>query len=369
LIVAYDLRYASDHFPGIGTHAFCLLDGMLALPDPLRVVAIWNPRLTNSRFDFDSVRRDPRVQWFETASHPRSYSTSWTTGRLLRATRPDVYFSPFYLLPWSANCPRVLTLHDVLHLRVRGSLGARRHVLYRIALRGTAHAEAVVTSSEASRREIVDRLGIPAQRVHLARPGVAPHRATAPASRPLSVPEGPFALVVGINRPHKNLETLARAWARFGNAPPLRLVGVGPEDPRYPGLAELARRHGARCVTALGRVAESELEWLYRHATLTLFPTLAEGFGFPLLEAMALGSPAVTSDLAVLREIGDGVARFVPPIADEAWAAAVQALAGDPGTREAMIAAGRSRAAAFTYDRTASACLAVLRAVARPGAS
>jgi len=362
-VVAYDLRYASDHFPGIGTHAFHLFEALLALPGDESYAAIWNPALRNTRFDFTRVRASARVRWVETGSPPLALSTPIQTGRILRGLSPDVAFSPFYLAPLGSRCRRVLTLHDVMPLHEAGAVGASGRLLFRLAMVAAGRVDAVVTSSDASRREIAARTPIALHKLHRVRPGLAPRGAAASAVRPARAPEEPFALVVGINRPHKNLDTLARAWATFGPAPPLRLVGAGPTDPRYPDLATLAARHGASGVIGLGRVSEPELAWLYGNATLTLFPTRAEGFGFPLLEAQAQGCPAVAADLPVLHEIGAGAARFVAPLDVEGWADAVRALAGDEPGRRAMAATGRARAAEFTFERTARECLDVLRAV------
>ena len=116
-----------------------------------------------------------------------------------------------------------------------------------------------------------------------------------------------------------------------------------------------------RCLT------EGELEWLYRHARLVLFPTLYEGFGLPMVEAFAHGIPALASDIPTLREVGEGCARFVDPLDAGAWAAAVCDLSRDAAARESLVAAGRARAAELTYERTAIATLEVLReAVSSP---
>src|SRR5262249_28947191 len=153
-------------------------------------------------------------------------------------------------------------------------------------------------------------------------------------------------------KPHKNLAILVNAWKRFGASPPLQLVTAGPDDPRHPSVEDLAGRAGASAITTLGRVEEPEVEWLYRHAMLVLFPPLYEGFGLPVVEAFAHGVPVVASGIPTLREIGEGVARFVAPLDGSDWAAAVRELAGDPATRRAMAAAGRARAAELTYERT-----------------
>jgi glycosyltransferase involved in cell wall biosynthesis len=367
--IAYDLRFADDHFTGIGTHAYCLLESLLARPDPERYAVLWSPGLSSSRFDLAAIRRHPRVEWIERPLPPLGVSSLWRIGQLLREIRPAVYYSPFYFMPLHPGCPCVLTLHDVWPLRLPGGLGFWRRALYQLALARATGARFVLTSSEFSRREIAELSGLEAEQIRVVPLGIPPARGTLEPRRPARVPDREFALTVGVNKPHKNLAVLVHAWKRFGASPPLQLVTAGPDDPRHPTVQRLAERAGAKAITTLGRVDEPELEWLYRHATMVLFPTLYEGFGLPVVEAYAHGLPVVASNIPALREVGSGVARFVAPLDAAAWGAAVRELAGDPATRRAMADAGRARAAELTYERTARATLEVLREAARPPAA
>jgi alpha-1,3-rhamnosyl/mannosyltransferase len=360
----YDLRYASDHFSGIGTHAYGLLRALLAAPGEERWRVVWSPTLACSRFDLGPLRAHPRVDWVETDVPPMGWRTAAGTGALLRRLGGGACLSPFWLLPERPGMPVVLTVHDVLPLAVPGTMSWPRRVLYRMALDRAAAAAAVLVSSRFTLAEVARHTRIPGARLHVVPLGLLPPPKTA-GVRPAGVPQAPFALVVGVNKPHKNLEVLARAWSGPA-APPLALVGAGFVDERYPSLAELAAAAGAQpdAVTWLGRVDGAELEWLYRNATLVLCPTRYEGFGLPLLEAAARGTAVVASDIPPLRETGDGVVRFVPPGDPAAWAATVRALAGDAGARAALAGAARARAADFDYAVCARRTLDVLREVA-----
>jgi glycosyltransferase involved in cell wall biosynthesis len=259
----------------------------------------------------------------------------------------------------------VLTIHDVHPLRLSGEMGLKGRLFYRLSLALASRAAAIMTVSEFSRREIIELMGVSADRVHLARSGVPSRRHPAEPRPPTRVPVGRFALVVGDNRPRKNLEVLARAWARFGERPPLGLVWAGRPLSRHEGLVEMADRIGAFGVTGVGWVDDGELSWLYSHAELVLFPTRYEGFGFPLVEAFSQGAPVIASDIPPLRELGEGAARFVAPDDAAGWASAVAALAGDPDERERMRVSGRARAATLSYERAAATTLAVLHTVVR----
>ncbi|MFN8587549.1 MAG: glycosyltransferase family 1 protein [Candidatus Eisenbacteria bacterium] len=360
--ILYDLRYASPHFTGIGTHAWQLLRALLETREPAETwVLAWNPRERATRFDPELLRLAPGVEWLETDAPPLGLRAPLATGALVRDACVDAYLSPFYLRPLGAGVPSVLTLHDAMHLAPEVGAPARVRELFRLALAFTARAEAVVTSSEFSRTEIMRRTFLPAERLSVAPLGT-PEREAGEASRPAGVPEAPFALVVGGNRPHKNLRLLARVWRESGAGAPLVLVSAGAVDGRFPGLEELGA--GPRAVS-LGGVAEAELRWLYAHATLLLFPTRYEGFGLPLLEAAAAGVPVLCSDLPVLRESGEDFARFLPLEDAAAWREAVVGLAADADARAHMSAAGRAAAAARTYAACADRVRAVVTRVVR----
>ncbi len=354
--VLYDLRYAADHFTGIGTHAWQLLRALLAANERDEYVLLWRRGTGASRFDPEALRREPGVKWLETDAPPLGFTAPGSTGAIARTSGADVYFSPFYVRPTSAGMPTVLTLHDAMHLVPEVRAPWRVRELFRVALAFAAQAEAVITSSAFSRDEIARRTLIRRERLHVAPLGT-PVRGTTGAVRPSAVPAGRFALAVGGNRPHKNLALLHDVWKSWTGAPPLPLVLAGPVDPRFGAFERLPH------VRALGAVAEPELEWLYANATLLVFPTLYEGFGLPLLEAASRGLPVLCSDIPVLHESGAGFARFLPPHDVEAWTRAIVEVASDDARREHMAAAGREAAARRTYDDCARTVRAVLAQV------
>ncbi len=347
--LAYDLRYATDHFPGIGTHANGLAGALLERPGLESVTFIWDPRARNTRFDLEPLRRHPRARWLEVGVPALAMGTPAATGRLLARLSPDAYVSPFWLRPEGTRVPCVLTVFDVIPLAVGGTLSWSRRWAYRWAMRRAAGAAAVLTGSRFSRDEIARRTPIAAERLHVV--PSAPLPATVAPARPARAPDVPFALVVAADRAHKGLDTLAAAWRALGGTPPLALVGAGAQSPGRFSLADAAR--GQPGVQALGPVTPAELEWLYRNATLVLVPSRYEGFGLPLLEAGSRGTAVIASDIPALRETGEDVARFVPAGEPAAWAQAVRELAADPAARARMGDAGRARAAEYSFARSA----------------
>jgi glycosyltransferase involved in cell wall biosynthesis len=359
----YDLRFACDHFGGIGTHAYALLEAMLAQPGDERWTVLWNPTLVATRYDLSAIRAHPRVTWVERPWRLFAPFDLVRLGAWLRAIRADLYLSPFYLVPPFAGCPVAVTVHDVWPLRLGEGLSPMGHVNYRVALAMLRGARVVLTSSAFSRDEIVQLVGLRPERVRAVLLGLPPG-STDPGTPPANAPPNGFALVVGDNRPRKNLAVLAQAWEALGPAPPLTLVWAGKADPRYPALDALASAHGARGVVALGWVSEPELAWLYEHAEILLFPSLYEGFGLPLLEAMARGKPVIAADTPVFREVARDGALRVPPSDPEAWARAVLTVLGDEDRARTLRESGRRIAAELTYSRTARETLTVLREVA-----
>ena len=352
LNVVYDLRYATDHFPGIGAHAHALLAALLRLPTEDRFSVLWRAGDRPSRFDTGEFAFHPRVHWMLVDDPPLGLRAPISTGIRLRRIGGDVYLSPFYLRPVRAPMPVVLTLHDAMHLvpQVGSLIGTR--FKFALALRHARGADAVLTSSRFSRDELVRRAGFRPERLHVVPLGVPP-RWTQPPKLPPLVLERAFALVVGGNRPHKGLDTLARAWKRMGEARPLDLVSAGMVDRRFPALEALVQREHALGTHTLGHVSPAALEWLYANAMLVLLPSRYEGFGLTHIEAAARGTPVIASDIPALREIGEGAVRFVPVDDDAAWAAAVTELAGDAAERERLKRAGLERAAGFDYDTVA----------------
>ena len=273
-------------------------------------------------------------------------------GRLLGKLGAALYHSPYFARPWRAPCPSIVTLHDVIPLQMPESMGPFRRSVYRRIVADALRAERVITDSCFSRDSI--RAAFPKRDPQLlvVYAGARPWE----SGEPWPAWERPAVLTLGINKPHKNLETLVRALAMFPEGSRPLLVSAGPVDPRYPDLATLAEQHGvAGDARAVGMVPEAKLASLYRSATIFAFPSRMEGFGLPLLEAMALGVPTIASDIPVLREIGGDAARFVPADDAGAWSAAAAALIADPAERASLARAGLERAKAFDYASSASA--------------
>jgi glycosyltransferase involved in cell wall biosynthesis len=259
--------------------------------------------------------------------------------------------------------PALLTVHDAtpwLHPDTV-SVGMRYYYgpLYRQALR---RAAGVLTVSAAARDDLVATLGVPRERVHVAHNGVDARffEARAPEG-----PRSPYLLAVGTLEPRKNVPCLLDALRLLrAEGRDLQLIIVGRQ-----GWADaLPLRELAAHVRLTGPVPDAELAELYAGAACFVLPSLYEGFGLPLAEAMAAGAPAIASDIAALREVGGDSVRYAPPDSPRAFADAVSQILDRREETAAMVHRGRERARRYSWDACAEATLAVYReiAAARP---
>jgi glycosyltransferase involved in cell wall biosynthesis len=223
--------------------------------------------------------------------------------------------------------------------------------------KAAANATRVITVSQVSADEIVKYLGFPGDRLHvvpLAAGGDGPGAARQDAGENL-------VLASGQRRPHKNWAALIRALALVAPEirPRLIITGARGEDPLRPLVDALGL---ADWVTLMGWVEDDELAALQDRARAVAMPTLAEGFGLPVLEAMARGLPVLASDLPVLREVGGHAVLYFDPRSTRAIADALRMVATEPERMAELSAAGLARAASFSWRRSAEQTLEVFRA-------
>ncbi len=291
--------------------------------------------------------------------------------RMLADTRADLGVFPNYAAPLASPCPVLVVFHDLAVLRVPHFFTARKRFLSRPMMNLVVAASPVVaTVSEASRRDILSLLGVAPGRVALL-PGAA-HPSCRPATREEVAAvrarhglERPYVLTVGTLEPRKDLPTLLRAFDRLHDQTEHELVVVGGRGWKDRRLVEaLEARPTRRRVRWLGYVPESDLAALYTAADLFVFAPTLEGFGLPLLEAMACGTPVLAADVMALREVAGAAARFVPAGDDAAFASAIAQTLRDPGESERLRAAGLRRARQFSWTSTAEALWARARATA-----
>ena len=281
----------------------------------------------------------------------------------------DVFHSSDVLLWRQPGARNVVTIHDLTAFRFAElHTAATRQLQRRKAAFAREAADLVIVISEATRRDAVEYLGLAPERVRAIYPGVDPvfrpvadRDALRQALEPLGLEPGGYILHVGTIEPRKNLLRLLEAYHQLRQDPPAvpRLVFAGGQGwgvrPVFERVASLGL---VESVVFLGHVPDRLLPALYTGAAVFVYPSLYEGFGLPPLEAMACGTPVVVSDTSSLPEVVGDAGVLVDPGDVAALADALASLLVDPARRAALSAAGRRRAAAFTWERAARQTLA-----------
>ena len=281
----------------------------------------------------------------------------------LRRTRPDLFHAPHYVLPPLTPCRAVVTIHDCIHLMFPEYLPNRLAYAYARSVIWAAirRADRVLTVSEASKRDILRFFTVSAGKVEVVpngideRFGVPPSEEEVARIRERFQLYDPFLLYAGNIKPHKNVERLIEAFQRlrqrgFGQ---VRLLVIGDQVTKYAAL----RRAVHRCkvhkyVRFLGFVPDQMLAVLYRLADVFVFPSLYEGFGLPPLEAMASGTPVVTSNVSSLPEVVGDAALLVDPYDPSAIADAIERLLTDTTLRSEIVKRGYARAKQYSWERS-----------------
>lgn len=276
----------------------------------------------------------------------------------------DILHVPQYNAPLFYRGPLVVSIHDLIHLSVEGHRGRPAAWLYaRSMLRlVTRRADHLITVSEYSKKRIMEDLRVPASKITVIPNGVGSGFVNTDAVRSGRrgfhewAGQRPYFLSVSSLRPHKNLPRLLEAatlfWQKTRNDWGLVIVGDGELRERN-RIVEISRRLGVSDrVHILPILSEDSLQRAYAYAEFLVMPSLEEGFGLPVLEAMASGTPVVCSRTSSLPEIADDAASYFDPLDPDDMARAMQVvLNGLEATR--MRARGRQRAAMFTWERSA----------------
>ena len=357
-----DGRAFTSPAAGVRRYVTDLGSALVALGEPVEMVA-----LGGSRDAIPAGISHVGEPW-----HPPT-NLGWTIAGLPRAASRagvDLIHAPAYTAPLWGAVPTVLTIHDVSYERHPEWYPYRRDRFRRAFYRSSARAAAhVLTDSEFSRREIAAAYAIPLDRVTVAAPGVSADFGPGSSSQPL--PPGvstPFLLHVGDLHERRNvtvaIDALAQARGRLDGQVSLVLAGI--DRGVGEGLDKQAAAVGIPLVR-LGTVNDSTLRSLYRAAAALVYPSRYEGFGLPVLEAMASGTPVIASRAASIPEVLGEAGMLLDPGAPDAWADAIVRVMTDPEQQTRMRRAGVARAAEFSWTRTALLTLDVYRQVAERG--
>jgi glycosyltransferase involved in cell wall biosynthesis len=280
-----------------------------------------------------------------------------------------LYHATEHLLPYLPTTPTVLTVHDLIFERYPQHHTWRNMLYLRAAMpRYVAAATAIIAVSQQTKADLVELYGADADKIFVVYEGIDAAFAPAPAAEMVRVrtqysPERPYLLMVGTLEPRKNHAAALHALARLkAQGFPYRLLVVGGQGWRFAPIRQLVDDLGlAGDVTFTGYVPLADLPPLYTGADCVLLPSLYEGFGFPVLEAMACAAPVVCSNASSLPEVAGGAALLVPPTDAQALADAVALLLTQPALAAELRRRGLQQAARFRWETCAAQTVAVYR--------
>ncbi len=373
--IGIDARWIFEKISGIGSYTQELIAHLLEVDQQNQYVLIFGSRAVmerTARHARLNERRNVETVLYEHS--PFSWRSHVLLPRRLRKLNLDIYHAPNYMIPFPAFAKSpsrrtacVMTIHDLIPLKFPDhapkSKKTRLFPLFKkIMLAAAARADLIIAPSSCSRNDIIDLLKIPeAKRDRVA---VIPEGVNE-RYRPLAQP--PYAkvvLYVGRQDPYKNLAVLIKAFARVREVVPGSVLRViGPPDKRYPEAFELARELGILPhIDWHGYVDNEGLLDAYQQAAVLVLPTRYEGFGLPVLEAMACGTPVVCSNVSSLPEVAGDAALMAAPGDVPALAEHIVNVLTRPELARDLREKGLARAAQFTWRKTAELTLKAYQA-------
>src|ERR1700716_973767 len=327
-------------------------------------------RLVYARPNRGSVPQFPRARNF--SRHEVGVRERWLTILWHRAQLPvpadwftgpvDIYHSPDFVLPPLRHARGILTVHDLAFLMRPECADARlRAYLEDVVPRSVQRADFIIADSENTRNDLVVLLGVQPNSIAVVPGGVEERFAPVLAAdqlqrarRHLGVGDAPFVLAIGVIEPRKNLNRLMDAFLTLkqrGKVPPdLKLVLAGGKGWLFDGIFQHHAESPVRDdILMPGFVPDEMLPAIYSAAEVLAFPSLYQGFGLPILEAMACGTPVVASRASCLPEVAEGAALMLEPTNVEGLSSALEQLLTDAEQRARLIERGRQRAGKYTW--------------------
>ena len=362
LKIVYDARMIKLGQHGIGRYAYCLLQAISELDDENKYLIITN----NGGRLLKEVLSKPNFQNLTISTIPFFPSEHVAIPHLLRREKADLFHSPSFLAPLLQPCPTIMTIHDTIPLLFPEGHSMMYPFYYEYSIKPAAKKAAkVLTVSENSKKDIVRLLDVPSANIIVTPNAVGETYhvifdadALEEVRRKYNLGEH-FVLYVGNSQPHKNLIRLLMAFHQLTTQgfPDLELaLSIRPNGELTRVIRDLDIR---KKIKFLGNVPEQELPALYNASVLFVYPSLYEGFGIPPLEAMACGTPLVTSKTSSLIEVvgdvreGKGAGLLINPYKVEEIALGMREVLTNERLRFLMREKGLRRTKQFSWERTA----------------
>lgn len=378
LTVAVDIDCFWNSLTGVGWYLFEILEH-LSEAEGIRL-RLYGQTIFPYRSDPRPVVSPPRGSAIEYVAYPvpawiprrvMVRVTPWLEPLVLALQRNAVLLAPNYVLPSKFRLARgavVVVIHDLAMRRFPWTLQEETRAVLEAQLHGNlARAREVITVSQAVREELLAAERLDPERVTAIHHGPG-HLSTTQGVEPPAGTPARYVLHVGTVEPRKNIELLLEVWEAWAAEDPAApaLVLCGRRGWKSDGLHEaITRAVAAGWLCRPGYVDDATLAMLYRQALAVVSPSRYEGFGLPVVEAMAAGTPVLASDIPVFREVAADAAVFLPVHDAAAWKRALVELAADPALRSRLVARGRKRVGAFDWVTAAARTRQVLERAAR----
>jgi glycosyltransferase involved in cell wall biosynthesis len=355
--IGFDARKLHDF--GIGTYIRNLLRQLARLDHDTEFVLFCRPEDRESLAGLGQNFR-PVAETSGNYSVSEQLTLPWA----IKREGIRLFHAPHYVLPALVPCRSVVTIHDCIHLMFPQYLPNRLALSYARASMSLASKRAtrVLTVSESSKRDLLRFMNLPADKIDVIynaydeRFGVEPREEDVVRVAERYQLHDEFVLYAGNVKPHKNLTRLIEAFhiVRNRGLDQLKLVLIGDEISKYASLRRAVHQHQLhKYVRFLGFVPEETLAVMYRLAGVFVFPSLYEGFGLPPLEAMASGTPVVTSNVSSLPEVAGDAALLVDPYDPNAIAGGMYEVLTDQAVRRRLKEMGPVRARQFSWEASA----------------
>jgi alpha-1,3-rhamnosyl/mannosyltransferase len=362
--IVLDARTAVDHFPGIGRYVVNLARALPHVAPDLDVALLRDPAAAAQRLTL------PGLPALDCAVSPFALAQQWRVRTILRRSRAAAYHSAYYLMPYAPGVPSLVTCYDLIPLIYPQYFTATQRLIFRAA-HGLALRTARVTIaiSESTKYDLIRFFHVAARRIAVTPLAADAHfqppaQAEVDRVRAAYALPGRYVLYFGSNKPHKNVPRLVEAFAGLINRDQrvgtrdwrseVGLVIAGHWDGRYSEAKQTVERLNLKdAVRFIGPVKDADLPALYGSAEVFVFPSHYEGFGLPVLEAMACGAPVICGNRSSLPEVAGDAALLCNPDDTAAWAQALEQVIADRVLRETLRARSLTRAAAFTWERVA----------------
>ena len=367
--ILIDGRVIQDRFPGIGRYTYNLTRALAAHAPEEEILLLFDPGVASPRLDLKALHEAPRLRLVPAVAPLFSLAEQWRLSAQIRSLSPDLVHLPYYIRPyWLPGLPVVCTSYDVIPIRCPDYYSRRERFVYRAATTLSLRTATLnIAISQATANDLRACFGTSRESIVVI-PLAADRRfepqniATIEMIRTRYDLPSRFILYVGSNKPHKNLVRLIESRALLGSdALDTALVIAGHWDDRYPEAQRRASELGLEGIRFLGPISERDLPPLYAAATCFVFPSLYEGFGLPVLEAMACGTPVVCSCSSSLPEVAGEAAVSFDPLDTQALAKCLSRVLTDHTLRQSLGEAGIQQAGRFSWDATAASTMKIYR--------